>query len=85
MKSFDDKPSINFPSRDVQELCDLSLSVQLSSTFASQDRDQSFPSLAFGSTSPRRKRGDNWCCVVTECQITFEEVFDHGLSFESTF
>lgn len=22
---------------------------------------------------------------MTECQITFEEVFDHGLSFESTF
>lgn len=22
---------------------------------------------------------------MTECQITFEEVFDHGLGFESTF
>lgn len=39
----------------------------------------------FGSASPCRKWGDNWCCVVTECQITFKEVFDHGLSFKSTF
>lgn len=71
---------INSQSWDVQDLRSWE---GTAFAFASQECDQSESGVV--SASPRRKWRDNWCCVVTECQITFEEVFDHGLSFESTF